>query len=143
MPGETVEERVSEALLNRMTAYDADGVDVVWPNMMYPERGEMREARYYVVSLAQFPTVRRRISGPHSSQHSGVLQVSVLVPLGVGGQEPLLMAGRVAAHFPADAVYASGTTAVQILKDPHVAAGYEDRGFWRTPVNIEYSTLSI
>lgn len=88
------------------------------------------------------PNVTERMTidsdGPH--KYMGILQLTVVWPVGRGELEARNYAGRVASMFPADYKMRYGGIVVRSMKRPDVAASMPDGADLLTPVSVEYES---
>lgn len=111
---------------------------VAWPNESFtkPAGGYLR--------ITHIPNVNRRLflgsNDPH--QRLGLFQVSVFAPLNKGATPATEIAGKIAAHFPADLPMRSGGITVRVGKAPDVAPGFAEDTHWHVPVTISYQAIA-
>lgn len=108
---------------------------VAWPNKDYSPTGE----RFLQVAIVPAPMERLGVAAKHRRAGSVVITVASRANNGSGEGDGL--ADAVAAHFPADLKLTAGTKAVRITSTPSIREGFQDGGFWRTPVVIPFEVL--
>lgn len=96
---------------------------------------------FLAVGRATASPARIRINRP-INDHSGILTLTAVMPI---GQETMVyeeMAGKIAEHFT-PCIYRDGLTLTMMSQAgnvPYVADGYRDGSWWRVPVNIPWRT---
>lgn len=128
----TLETEIEAALYGRLATLTlAPAWPVAWPDKAFTPPANGRYLRVFHLPGA----IARQYVGAGPHQRRGILQVSVVVPI---GQEYVARetAGLVAAHFPADLKL--GSNAIMIRRTPAVAPRYEDGPSWVIPVSIDY-----
>lgn len=79
-------------------------------------------------------------SAPHV--RPGILQLDYMAPVvGIDDIQATEMAGRIAAHFPADLRLYAQDVQVRIERAPDVAGGFLDGAYWRVPISVRYEAL--
>jgi hypothetical protein len=76
------------------------------------------------------------------TEQRGLLQISLMYPLGAGRGPAQARAQAIADHFkPAQDLIESGTK-VEIRQTVKIGQGYEDSGRWRVPVSVYWNSFS-
>ena len=104
--------------------------------ILYLEMPQERPESYVEVDHLPNESDRRYLAGGPLDR-SGILQLSLCLPVGRFEVWHREQAGQVAAHFPADLRLVEGSTTVLIVKSD-VGRGLPDGAHWRTPVSIYY-----
>lgn len=141
MPATTTEGRIFALLMGHLGRFPGNR-PVVWPNTVYPPQGGVKAPVFLVVGYS--PNVPLRVSiDPHDEhQHRGLLDVAVMTPLQAGGQEGQDVAGALAGYFTA-VTLRDDPVVLEVVRRPHVAGSYPDGDRWRTPVVVEFRTVSV
>ena len=84
---------------------------------------------------------RRVFVGKGSDDRGGTLTLVYAAKIGQDAAVYKEGAGIIAAHFAEDTLMRYGSTCVRVVSAPHVVAGYQDAGWFRTPVNIRYRSF--
>lgn len=106
-------------------------IPVAWPNRNFQPTGE----RYLRAQIVAAPVERIGIKA--RARLSGSLVVTVASKAGVGSGEGDGIADAVAEHFPADLMVED----LRITARPSVREGFEESGYWHTPVVIPWEVL--
>lgn len=111
---------------------------VAWPNESFskPAGGYLR--------VTHVPNLNRRLflSGSDPHQRLGLLQVDVFMPRNQNVAVALEVAGKVAAHFPADLRMAYGDVTVRVQSAPTVAQPIDDDTHLLVPVTVQIETFA-
>ncbi|MGO4840899.1 phage tail terminator-like protein, partial [Rhizobiaceae sp. 2RAB30] len=129
---------IEAALFARISSLVLDpAIPIVWPNSnAAPAETYLRVS--YVPNAANRVFIDR--DGPH--QRSGVLQVAVLTPKNSGSASTTEVAGKVAAHFPADLPMTSGGLTARVTRAADVIAAPADETHWQVRVSVPYETYA-
>ena len=84
---------------------------------------------------------RRVFVGKGKDDRAGTLTLVHAAKIGQDASVYKEAAGIIAAHFGEDTQMRYGLTCVRVVAAPHVVAGYQDNGWWRTPVNIRWRSF--
>lgn len=76
--------------------------------------------------------------GKGDSDRAGTLTLVYAAKLGQDAAVYEEAAGTIAAHFAEDTKMRFGSVCVRVTSAPHVVSGYQDDGWFRTPVNIPW-----
>lgn len=118
------------------------GRPIVWPNTVYPAENQPKADVYLVVGYSPNAPLRVFIDPTGEHQHRGFLDVAVMTPLQGGEEASQDVAGALAGYFTG-AVLRDPPTVLRVVARPHVAGGYPDGDRWRTPVVVEFETISV
>lgn len=110
-------------------------IPIAWPNKDYTPDGN----RFLQVNIIPAPAQRLGIDTLH--RRSGSVVITVVSQPNNGSGEGDGLADAVAAHFPTDLKLAAGTRMVRITEAPSIREGFQDGGYWRTPVTIPFEVL--
>lgn len=91
------------------------------------------------VTVAPIPVL---IDDGKRHQRTGTLIITLVHPLGQVTSVYDEYAGQIANHFAEGASMYYGGVCVKITAQPHVQPGYEDNGYWTTPVSIPWQTFA-
>lgn len=108
---------------------------IAWPNKDYTPTGD----RFLQVAIVPAPAQRMTLDALH--RRAGSVVITVASRLNNGSGEGDGLADAVAAHFPADLKLTAGTKRLRITEAPSIREGFNDNGFWRTPVVIPFEVL--
>lgn len=75
------------------------------------------------------------------TRHLGIMQISVMYPIGEGRIPAIELAGAVAAAFPKGRRLTSNGVTVQIYEQPSVAPPMQEPDRVRVPVSIRYQAI--
>ncbi len=104
--------------------------------VLYREIPAERPASYIEIDHLPSESDRRYLAGGRLDR-SGILQLTLCLPIGKHEVWHRERAGQVAAHFPADLPMTQGLTTVKVFKTD-VGRGLPDGRHWRTPVSVYY-----
>lgn len=129
--------QIGAALKARLSALTfSPTIPVAWPNRDFTPSGE----KYLTAKIITAPVQRLTVSGEHA--FTGSLVVVVCTKVNKGSGEADGIADAVAAWFPADlAMTLSGGAKLRITAAPSVRDGYQDAGYWLTPVTIPFRVM--
>jgi len=111
-------------------------IPVAWPNKDFSPDGD----RFLQVAIVPAPNQRLTIRAHHRRYGSVVVTVASRVNNGSGEGDGL--ADAVAAHFPADLILPAGANRLRITEAPSIREGFQDGGYWRTPVQISWEVIA-
>ncbi len=111
-------------------------IPVAWPNKDFSPDGD----RFLQATIVPAPNQRITIRAQH--RRSGSLIVTVASRVNNGSGEGDGLADAVAAHFPADLILDAGGNRLRITEAPSIREGFQDGGYWRTPVIIPFEVLA-
>lgn len=80
----------------------------------------------------------REFVGIGSWRWSGVLVMTLCLPLGPAYARHKQVAGEIARYFRAGLVLHEGGLCVRITDPASVQSGYQDGGWWRTPIRVQW-----
>lgn len=131
---DTAEAQIMEALFARVGSLAfVPALPIAWPNLNFTPPSSQKFLRVVFV-----PNIANRLfigsADPH--QHLGLLQISVHWPKNQGETDPRDIAGKVAAHFPADLRLAA--LGIRITKKPDVADLIVEDARVQIPITIEW-----
>lgn len=78
-------------------------------------------------------------AGPH--RRRGTLTLTLVQALGQDSAYYIDQAAEIVAHFAEDTLLSYNGACVRITSRPHIADGYRDSGWWRTPVMIRWESM--
>ena len=110
---------------------------VAWPNV---EFNPPEDHKY--VSVIHFRNQNERLYLRGNEQRrQGLLQLSVVYPIGEGSPPSLALAGAVAAGFSQDLILRSEGVKVQITKEPDAMSAIKTDVSWIVPVSVYYEAF--
>lgn len=126
---------IFKALTDRLLAMP-EVLPVAAPNIVFPPAGQQTPAKY--LRLAFLPNQTRQITvGDDPQQKRGLIQVSVVWPVGQGIIAALDVADQVIDHFMNQTLFASGVR-ITISSEPWAAGPLQDGDRVQIPVTIPY-----
>ena len=126
---------IFKALTDRLLAMP-QVLPVAAPNIVFPPAGQQTPAKY--LRLAFLPNQTRQITvGDDPQQKRGLIQVSVVWPVGQGIIAALNVADQVIDHFKNQTLFASGVR-ITISSEPWAAGPLQDGDRVQVPVTIPY-----
>ena len=126
---------IFKALTDRLLAMP-EVLPVAAPNIVFPPAGQQTPAKY--LRLAFLPNQTRQITvGDDPQQKRGLIQVSVVWPVGQGIIAALDVADQVIDHFMNQTLFASGVR-ITISSEPWAAGPLQDGDRVQVPVTIPY-----
>jgi hypothetical protein len=137
----SIEGQIVELLLEHAGALPiSPAIAIAYPNISFtPPDGET----YLEAVLLPNTTVTRSVSASGSNQHQGILQISVMHPVGKGAIPALEVAGQVIEHFTRGTVLHGDGIAVSIIKQPWSAPPMTEPDRIRVPVSIPYLCFAV
>lgn len=113
--------------------------------VVYPKQDAPASGRYILVTYMPNRTSRLMVDSGGSHERPGILQLSLMTPLSTASpaEAEMDIAGKIAAHFPADLALEHNGVQVRVTKAPDVAMGFrdDDAARWHTPVSISFEAL--
>jgi hypothetical protein len=113
--------------------------------VVYPKQDAPSSGRYILVAYMPNRVARLMVNSGGSSERPGILQLSVMSPLPPAdvAEVDMEIAGKIAAHFPADLPLEHNGVRVRVTEAPSVAMGFrdDDAARWHTPVTIRFESL--
>lgn len=137
-----LETDILRALFGRVATIPG-GTEIVYPDMVYPAEAEQARADTYILVTHSPNNPLRWGIDPEAHQYRGVLSLALLTKLGLGAENVSELSGTITAHFPADLELRSGSVALRLPRNAHAVGGYRDGDRWRTPIVVEYESVSI
>ena len=126
---------IFKALTDRLLAMP-EVLPVAAPNIVFPPAGQQTPAKY--LRLAFLPNQTRQVTvGDDPQQKRGLIQVSVVWPVGQGIIAALDVADQVIDHFKNQTLFASGVR-ITISSEPWAAGPLQDGDRVQVPVTIPY-----
>lgn len=113
----------------------SEDTPIAWPNKDFAPTGD----RHLVAQIVRAPNERITIKG--QNRKSGSLVVTVASRAGIGSGEGDGIADAVAAWFPVDLILPTALGRLRIATTPTIRDGFQDGGYWRTPVVIPFEVL--
>lgn len=132
---QTFEARLANALLNHVSQLAfTPSIPVAFPGVSFaPPAGT-----YLEVTLLTNLNVNRGVSNDSTTEHRGILQITVASPSNGGIIAPMGIAGKVVAHFERGTVIYSNDVSLRIEGRPSVAQPLQEADRLRIPVTIPY-----
>ena len=113
-----------------------DILPIAGPNVTFPASGQTKPGKF--IELTFLPNQTRQITmGDDPQQKRGIMQASVMWPLGIGLTEALDVAGEIIDRFKNQTLFASGVK-ITISSEPWAASPLKDVDRMRVPVSIPY-----
>ncbi|RWX78262.1 hypothetical protein EPK99_06415 [Neorhizobium lilium] len=113
-----------------------DVLPIAGPNITFPPTGQTKPAKF--LKLDFLPNRTRQITlGPDPQQKVGMMQVSVMWPVGNGLTDALDVAGQIIDRFKNQTLFASGVK-ITINSEPWAARPIQDVDRMNIPVTIPY-----
>jgi len=139
----TFEENIQTALFTRVESLSiSPSVPVSMPNIDFPSSGEVPET---YIRVNHLPNDNQRFAAKNggTNRFLGILQLTVVTPLGKGEALAVRIAGAIADHFSSGlALYSEGVK-VTIMDRPSIAPGFKsDDVSWDVPVSIKYDAFA-
>lgn len=123
------------ALTDRLRAMP-QVLPIAGPNVLFPAAGQQLPAKY--LHLSFMPNRTRQITmGDDPQQKRGLLQVSVVWPVGQGIIGALEVVDQVIDHFKNQTLFASGVR-ITISSEPWAAGPLQESERVQIPVTIPY-----
>ena len=114
----------------------ADVLPVAGPNVGFPAAGQTKPGKF--LELLFLPNRTRQITlGDDPQQKLGILQVSVMWPIGSGIPDALDVAGQIINRFKNQTLFASGVR-ITISSEPWASSPIQDVDRMKVPVTIPY-----
>jgi len=134
-----VEAKIADLLLTHLGALTfTPAIPVSYPGVPFtPPEGTYLEATFIPNT-----NVNRFVGHDSTTEHRGILQVSVYAPASVGLIPPLGIAGKVVEHFERGAVIVDGTLRVRISGRPSVAAPIQEPDRVHIPVSVNWRAFA-
>lgn len=109
---------------------------IAWPNFTFPEPGQAKPEKF--IELLFLPNRTRQITFGDDPQHKvGLVQASVMWPLGRGWEGAVDLAGDIINHFKNETLFASGVR-ITISSEPWASSPIKDVDRMKVPVTIPY-----
>jgi hypothetical protein len=127
---------IGAALKARLSSLTfSEETPVAWPNRDFAPSTD----RWMTAQIVHAPNQRLTIG--NRNRRAGSFVVTVASRTNAGSGEGDGIADAVAAHFPADLAITAGTGTIRVTETPSVRQGFQDGGYWRTPVTIPFEVL--
>jgi hypothetical protein len=132
----TTEGQIAELLLAHLEDIEfSPGMPIAYPGIEFePESGQA----YLEAVFLPNATVTRTVNTGGSNQYQGMLQVSVMHPVGKGALAAMDIAGRVISHFARGTAIYGETIAVRVIRQPFSAPPMTEPDWLRIPITIPY-----
>lgn len=140
MAASTTEGRIADALCGHLAALVLSPVlPVAYPDVAFtkPETGAWLEAMIFDV-----PTEAFAIANDGTNIHSGLMQITVCAPEGIGSVNSRDIAGQIIAHFARGTRVKAGSITVRIDKPGSIGPLIPDQPYTRTPVTIRFELFA-
>lgn len=98
---------------------------------------------YLEAVLLPNATVTRSVNTGGANQYQGIIQVSVMHPIGTGAIAAMDVAGQVIEHFTRGTALQGDDFAVRIIKQPWAAPPMTEPDRIRVPVSIPYIAFVV
>lgn len=109
---------------------------IAGPNVVFPAAGQPLPPKY--LRLAFMPNQTRQVTlGDDPQQKRGLLQVSVVWPVGQGIIDALEVVGQIIDHFKNQTVFGSGVR-ITISSEPWAAGPLQESDRVQIPITIPY-----
>jgi hypothetical protein len=129
--------QIGAALKARLAALVfSPAIPIAWGNVNYTPNG----GRFLRAQIARVPNQRLTIA--KGNRQAGSLVVAVASVAGNGTGEGEGIADAIEAWFPVDLILPMASGRLRITTTPSIRDGYEDAGYWRTPVVIPFEVLT-
>jgi hypothetical protein len=116
-------------------------LQIAWPDEAFQPVAGMP-----YLEVTHLPNVVQRqfLKGSDPHYFQGILQIILHAPLNSphAYTQALEVAGRIAAHFPADQRMPYGNILVRVSKHPDIVKGNPSDTFWGIPITIQYHLMS-
>lgn len=129
---------IGDALKARLASLTfSPAIPIAWPGRDFTPDG----SRYIVADVVKSPNDRLTLGA--GNRWSGSFIVTPCALAGRGSGEGESLADAIAAHFPVDLALAlAGGGSLFISAVPSVRSGFQDAGYWRTPVVIPFRAMT-
>lgn len=108
-------------------------LDTVWENTAYdPIGGTPYQQAFLLFADNQNP------SFVGLTRYSGIFQVTLKYPAGVGTKDSVDRAGLIKAALPYRRTFTSGTITLTVQRTPTIAPGRNDGDRWAVPVKVPF-----
>lgn len=143
-PAPTLEAAIWLALEARLKTLATDPpMSRIDPNAAIPPEVEAGGLKpFLTVSDIRGDPIRETI-GPECHRREGVLQVTLCWPIArpVAHAALVNLAGRIAAHFPADLRMSYGGACLRVIAAPAVVAPYREGAYTQAPVRVAWRVI--
>ena len=113
-----------------------DVLPIAGPNVSFPPAGQAKPAKF--IELLFLPNRTRQITlGDDPQQKVGIVQASVMWPIGNGVTDALDAAGKIIDRFKNQTLFASGVR-ITISSEPWASSPIQDVDRMKVPVTIPY-----
>ena len=127
---------IFEALTARLQAMPAV-LPIAGPNVVFPVAGQTKPAKF--LKLSFLPNQTRQITmGDDPQQKRGILQVSIMWPVGSGIVGALDVAGAIINQFKNQTIFAASGVKITINSEPWAASPIQDDDRVQIPITIPY-----
>lgn len=125
-------------------------IDKAWPAQPFEPRTVNETPQPYIsVGRVSAIPVRLQIGSEKARLYEGSLLLVLVHPLLVdsnGKSVPeeayIERAAKIAAYFPEDSRIAFQGVCLRVLTTPAVQDGYQDAGYWRIPVRVDWRSVA-
>jgi hypothetical protein len=134
------EEKIENALLTRVASLSfVPPIPVKLPN----DDSQFPGQTYIEVAILRNTNEMFATKAGGTNRFIGILQLTVVAPLGEGPSNSTRIGGGIAGHFPAGLALFYEGVKVNIIKRPSLAGPFKDRDVsWNLPVSIEFDALA-
>jgi hypothetical protein len=130
---------ILQTRLNSWAAAQSPPVRVAWPNVPFtPTTGET----YIRVSELPNDTDSKDLAGAHRL-YQGVFQMTIVRPAGTGAGPAHDMVASLAAHFPVNGRYTSGSVTVHVTKPVSEGPPIQEGNTYEVPAWFSYRCDTI
>lgn len=136
----SVETKIWMALKGRATSVPG-GYPIAWPAQHFTKPSDANGSSPYVEVANLINNPRRiLIKGHGAHDRLGILQISLMLPVSptYSAEVAQELAGRIAAHFPADLKLPFHDICVRIDRAADVDFGFRADAYWQWPVSIPW-----
>lgn len=128
-----------EARLGTWAAARSPALRIAWQNVTF----DAATAETYLAAfLLPADTESQDLEGDHRA-FRGLLQVTVVCPVGIGAGDAYGIAAEIDTLFPVNGRYTSGSVTTQIIGPASVGPALQDEHQFQIPVSIPYRADTI
>lgn len=142
MSGATVEAAIWLALESRLSELPIAYPQATPGKPFEPPQTGNRLDPYFRIGFIMGEPNRPMIAAGKPHWRSGILVVSLVYPMSTPIPSPMAaynqIAGTVARHFIDGTQMRYGNVCVTVVEYPHVQGGYQENGYWETPVIVPW-----
>lgn len=115
-------------------------VDMLSIDKLWPAERSVPTREHVSVGRVVATPIRHLIPDGRPHERTGFLMLTHGMPIAQiqNVAQPIEKAGQIAAHFPDGTKMQMNSICVIVTDYPHVAEGYEEDGWWFTPVRVPW-----